>query len=110
MLAVAFVIAAAIVESGLGLYSFTICRTAVLICLVFYVNSKVYILSRRAHALRAPYLRRAHDWIRLVRMIVVASGFGTITVFAFIYPLTDLSTTDGKCRIGFPLKVKIPLL
>jgi len=41
MLAVAFVIAAAIVESGLGLYSFTICRTAVLICLVFYVSSKV---------------------------------------------------------------------
>lgn len=43
-------------------------------------------------------------------MIVVAFGFGTITVFAFIYPLTDLSTTDGKCRIGLPLKVLIPLL
>ncbi|XTI92068.1 hypothetical protein V2W45_1471720 [Cenococcum geophilum] len=100
MLAVAFVIAAAIVESGLGLCSFTICRTAILICLVFYVSSKVTI----AHVLRAPYLRRAHDWIWLARMIVVASGFGTIIVFAFIYPLTDLSTTDGKCRIGFPLK------
>lgn len=40
-LAVAFVIAATIVESGLGLYSFTIYRAAVLICLVFYVSSKV---------------------------------------------------------------------
>ncbi|OCK98041.1 uncharacterized protein K441DRAFT_740930, partial [Cenococcum geophilum 1.58] len=121
MLAVAFVIAAAIVESGLGLCSFTICRTAILICLVFYVSSKVTILLysngntyillvERAHVLRAPYLRRAHDWIWLARMIVVASGFGTIIVFAFIYPLTDLSTTDGKCRIGFPLKVTIPLL
>lgn len=74
------------------------------------IECSVYILSRRAHALRAPYLRRAHGWVRLARMIVVASGFGTITVFAFIYPLTDPSTTDGKCRIGFPLKVTIPLL
>jgi len=41
MPAVAFVIAVTIVESGLGLYSFTICRTAILICLVFYVSSKV---------------------------------------------------------------------
>jgi len=78
---------------------------------LLYSNGNRYIfLAERAHALRAPYLRRAHDWIRLARMIVVASGFGTITVFAFIYPLTDLSTTDGECRIGFQLKVTIPLL
>lgn len=43
MLAVAFVIAAAIVESGLELYSFTIHRTAIPICLVFYVSSKVTV-------------------------------------------------------------------
>lgn len=67
-------------------------------------------LVERAHALRAPYPRRAHDWIWLARMIVVASGFGTITVFAFIYPLTGLSTRDGKYRIDLPLKVTIPLL
>ncbi|OCL05032.1 hypothetical protein AOQ84DRAFT_414522 [Glonium stellatum] len=113
MLAIVFVIAAAIVESGLGLYTFAICRTAIFICLVFYVSSKVsmYIfLVERAHALRAPYLRRTHDWVWLAGMIVVASGFGTIAVFAFVYPLTDLATTDGKCHIGLPLKVTIPLL
>lgn len=43
MLAVAFVIAVAIVESELGLYSFTICRTTILICLVFYVSNKVTV-------------------------------------------------------------------
>lgn len=78
--------------------------------LLYYNGNRDIFLVERAHALRAPYLRRAHDWIWLARMIVVASGFGTITVFAFIYPLTDLSTTDGKCRIGLPLKVSIPLL
>lgn len=39
----AFVTAAAIVESGLELYSFTIHRTAIPICLVFYVSSKVTV-------------------------------------------------------------------
>ena len=78
--------------------------------LLYSNGNRDIFLVERAHALRIPYLRRAHDWIWLERMIVVASGFGTITVFAFIYPLTDLSTTDGKCRIGLPLKVSIPLL
>ena len=41
MLEIAFFIAAAIVESGPGLYSFTVCHTAILICLVFYVSGKV---------------------------------------------------------------------
>ncbi|OCK84811.1 hypothetical protein K432DRAFT_344472 [Lepidopterella palustris CBS 459.81] len=113
MLAIAFVISAAVVENGLGLSSFPICHTAIIICLVFYVGSKVtmYIfLAERAHAMRAPYLRRAHDWIWLAGMLMVGIGFGSIAVVAFTFPVANLSVMDGRCRIGLPLKVTIPLL
>jgi len=41
ILAAVFVISAAIVESGLGLSSRSVCHTAIMICLSFYVSSKV---------------------------------------------------------------------
>lgn len=41
ILAISFVTSAAVVESGLGLSSPTICHAAIIICLVFYVGGKV---------------------------------------------------------------------
>jgi hypothetical protein len=40
-LAICFVTSAAIVESGLSLSSPAICHSAIIICLAFYVGSKV---------------------------------------------------------------------
>ncbi len=67
-------------------------------------------LTERAHALRAPYLRRSRDWIWVLSMAVIALGFGSITVVAFMYPVVDISTIDGKCRIGLPIRATISLL
>lgn len=41
LLCLAFVFSAAIVESGLGLSNLSICYSAIIVCLVFYVGSKV---------------------------------------------------------------------
>ncbi|KAF2128343.1 hypothetical protein P153DRAFT_35240 [Dothidotthia symphoricarpi CBS 119687] len=109
----AFVLSAAVVESGLSLQTHSICRGAIILCLAFYVGSKciMYLfLVERAHALRAPYMHRTHDWLWMVGVLTIFGGFGTISVCGFIWPLSTISEVDGRCRIGLPQFITIPLL
>ncbi|KAF2811487.1 uncharacterized protein BDZ99DRAFT_384865 [Mytilinidion resinicola] len=112
-LAIAFVISVAVLEIGLGLSTAPVCRSAVITCLSFYVANKVImyvLLVERAHAMRSVYVSRRKDWIWLSGMLIVGIGFGTIAIVAFIWPISDMSEIDGKCRIGLPLKATVPLL
>ena len=89
------------------------CRAAIDLCLVFYVGGKVFLylfLVERAHQLYATKLPRNRDIIYLLGIAIVIFGFGVLAVFAFIKPVTSLSHVDGKCRIGLPLIITIPLL
>ena len=43
-------------------------------------------------------------------MLLLIIGFGAVSVTAFMWPNVVVSPLDGKCRIGQPLKVTIPLL
>ena len=89
------------------------CRAAIDVCLVFYVGGKVFLylfLVERAHQLVATKLPRNRDPIYLLGIAIVLFGFGVLAVFAFIHPVTSLSAIDGKCRIGLPLIITIPLL
>ncbi|KAF2490496.1 hypothetical protein BU16DRAFT_494556 [Lophium mytilinum] len=111
--AIAFVISAAVLETGLGLSTAPVCRSAIITCLIFYVGNKVtmYVfLVERAHAMRSVFVSRRKDWIWLGGMFIIGIGFGTIAIVAFIWPIADMSEIDGKCRIGLPLKVTAPLL
>ena len=67
-------------------------------------------LTERAHALRAPYCRRLSDVAWVTSMTIIVLGFGCIAVVSFIFPIAEISSRDGKCRIGLPLKLTIPLL
>ena len=90
-----------------------LCRAAIDVCLVFYVGGKVFLylfLVERAHQLVATKLPRLRDPIYLAGIAIVIFGFGVLAVFAFIHPVTSLSEIDGKCRIGLPLAITIPLL
>lgn len=64
----------------------------------------------RAHALRAPHKRRSDDGLWLAGILTIAAGFGSTAVTGFLWPVTDLSNTDGRCRIGLRRRVTIPLL
>ena len=89
------------------------CRAAIDVCLVFYVGGKVFLylfLVERSHQLVATKLPRHRDPIYLLGIAIVLFGFGVLAVFAFIHPVTSLSKIDGKCRIGLPLIITIPLL
>jgi hypothetical protein len=80
--------------------------------LVFYVGSKVLVqlfLVERAHAVRYRLKRRRHDWVWLASVAIIVLGFGTIAGVAFAYPFADIGD-DGKCRIGVPTKVTVPLI
>jgi hypothetical protein len=43
-------------------------------------------------------------------MAIVTLGFGTIAVLSFVFPVAEFSAIDGKCRIGLPFKITLPLL
>lgn len=43
-------------------------------------------------------------------MFTIATGFGSIAICGFLWPIADLSSVDGRCRIGLPRKVTVPLL
>ncbi|KAF2868532.1 hypothetical protein BDV95DRAFT_131276 [Massariosphaeria phaeospora] len=113
VMATAFVASSIIVESGLGMTSPSACPVAIFLCVSCYFSYKVIMymfLVERAHAVRAPYVRRWHDWIWVVAMLVITIGFGTIAVCAFLWPIADIASDEKVCRIGLPARVTIPLL
>ncbi|KAI8940790.1 hypothetical protein NX059_002054 [Plenodomus lindquistii] len=108
-----FVVSAAIVTVGLDLATLNICRGAVILCLAFYVGSKItlYIFFvERAHALRAPFMRRHHDLVWLFGMVAIAFGFGSTAIAGFIWPIADFNSSSRRCHIGLRRRVTIPLL
>ena len=110
---ICFIISVATLQFGYGVSSQRVCLASIMLCLVFYVVDKVIIylfLIERAHVVRCrQYARRSDRWY-LVNMAIVTLGFGTIAVLSFIFPVAEFSTVDGKCRIGLPFKITLPLL
>ena len=96
---------------GSDLTNDRLCRGAIYLCLVFYIGCKVTIyvfLVERAHMLRL--MRRLADKVFLIGIFILVCGFGPIAILAFKVPVASVSKVDGKCRIGLPLPVTIPLL
>jgi hypothetical protein len=110
---ICFIISVATLQFGYGVSSQRVCLASIMLCLVFYVVDKVIMylfLIERAHVVRCrQYLRRSDRWY-LFNTAIVALGFGTIAILSFIFPVAEFSTVDGKCRIGLPFKITLPLL
>jgi hypothetical protein len=109
---ICFIISAATLQFGYGVSTQRVCLASIMLCLVFYVVDKVIMylfLIERAHVVRCrQYVRRSDRWY-LANTAIVALGFGTIAVLSFIFPVAEFSP-DGKCRIGLPFKITLPLL
>src|SRR5271156_5336671 len=107
------IISVATLQFGYGVSSQRVCLASIMLCLVFYVVDKIIMylfLIERAHVVRCrQYVRRSDRWY-LVNTAIVALGFGTIAILSFIFPVAEFSTVDGKCRIGLPFKITLPLL
>ena len=113
ILALCFIVSAGILITGWDFVTEVLCRAAIDLCLVFYVGDKMILylfLVERTHQIRGPSCARLKDPTFLLSVFIVLGGFVIIAVFAFLYPVTSLSMIDGKCRIGLPFKVTLPLL
>lgn len=55
-------------------------------------------------------MKRSRDWIWLSGMTTISCGFGSIAICGFVWPIANLSQIDGRCRIGLPFRVTIPML
>jgi hypothetical protein len=110
---ICFIISVATLQFGYGVSSQSVCLASIMLCLVFYVVDKVIMylfLIERAHVVRCrQFVRRSDRWY-WVNTAIVVLGFGTIAVLSFIFPVAKFSAADGKCRIGLPFKITLPLL
>ncbi|KAF2158207.1 hypothetical protein K461DRAFT_290454 [Myriangium duriaei CBS 260.36] len=109
----AFVLSAAILLVGANLQYPPACSAAIYVCLVFYFLSKGLLqlfLVERAHTIRAHNKSRFHDPMWVVFIVVIALGFGTIMILAFIRPIAEVSRIDRICRISLPPYVAMPIL
>ncbi|PVH91767.1 hypothetical protein DM02DRAFT_702928 [Periconia macrospinosa] len=108
-----FVICTAVVASGQGLRTERLCYSAIIICILFYTGNKlaIYIfLLERARIVRAPFVPRRKDGVWIVSIVLICVGFGSITMLAYLTPVVELSRLDGRCRMGVPAKVSLPLM
>ncbi|KAI9752177.1 MAG: hypothetical protein M4579_005729 [Chaenotheca gracillima] len=113
LFATVFVISAVVMQYGFSLTTLRRCHNAIILCLVFYVGSKVTLyafLIERAYAIRSQRLRRFKDMGWIGGMLCLICGFGTISILAFVDPVYDLSEEDGRCHIGLPIKLTLSLL
>lgn len=63
----------------------------------------------RAHLVRAATHRRSRDGFWWAGMLIIFSGFGTISTFAFASPAYVKPSSSG-CMMGLPPSLLIPLL
>ncbi|MCJ1337499.1 hypothetical protein MMC09_002781 [Bachmanniomyces sp. S44760] len=108
---IASVFGISILIDGYDMTNEILCNTGIAMCLAFFVGQKVFLylfLVQRSHLIRGGDILR--DWYNLAGLAIVALGFGTIGCLTFVYPVASMSPIDGKCRIGLPNKVTIPLL
>ncbi|KAF1838986.1 hypothetical protein BDW02DRAFT_618021 [Decorospora gaudefroyi] len=112
-LSICFVVVSAVLLSGMGLEEARTCKEAIRMCLIFYAGSKVVMylfLVERAHAVRAPYLRRYRDPLWLWSTIGTVGILGGICVAGSVNPLYGISGEPGRCHIGLRRYAAIPLL
>ncbi|KAL0263759.1 hypothetical protein SLS55_002741 [Diplodia seriata] len=111
ILGIIFIVALAILSNGLGIRTYADCHAAIIMCLAFYMGSKLLLylfLVERAHVIRAPSTRRLSDKVWLTGMAIVCLGFGALSVVGFLWPVAKI--TDGQCRVGLLSRVTIPII
>lgn len=108
---ICFIIAVATLRFGYQIKSRRACLASIILCLVFYVVDKVILylfLIERIHIVRSRrYTRLTDNWY-MANIAILVLGFGSIAILSFLFPVAELS--DGKCRIGLPFKITLPLL
>ena len=108
---ICFIISVASLRFGYQVRTQRACFASIILCLVFYVVDKVIIylfLVERIHVVRSRRHSRLTDYWYMANLAIVILGFGSIAIFSFIFPIAEFA--DGKCHIGLPFRITLPLL
>jgi hypothetical protein len=95
---------------GVGIFNYKSCRSAVILCLVFYLGEKYVLylfLVERTHITRAVSRHRRADPIYLAGLSFVVVGFTAIGIWTFIPLLANYSSV---CHIGLHKPVAAAIL
>lgn len=108
-----FIITTAILFWAYGLNkSLPICTTAIYLCLVCYMSTKIFIyyfLVEKVYIVRSIKTPRLKSKLYLFNCFGMLLPYTVIVIFNFIYRIAYLND-DGVCIIGMKFKVLMPLI
>ncbi|KAF9696182.1 hypothetical protein EKO04_006067 [Ascochyta lentis] len=108
-----YIVVSAALVSGQGLYTYALCDAGTWVCLMFYIMIKgiVYIfLCERVHVVRAPFVCRSKDKVYLACVVPAMLMYTAISVNSYIYRVTAMHDSDGRCHFGIKSVASIPIL
>ncbi|KAF3005671.1 hypothetical protein E8E13_004559 [Curvularia kusanoi] len=108
---ICYIIVAAVLVSGQGLYTYELCAAGTWVCLMFYITAKGFVylfLCERVHIVRAPFVRRSKDKIYLACVVPAMIIFSAISINCLFQRITAMYDSDGRCHFGIGPKASIP--
>ncbi|KAI9157944.1 WD40 repeat-like protein [Paramyrothecium foliicola] len=107
-----FVVSIALINSvGINM-STTACQAGILVCLSFYLSSKIVVylfLVEKAHVVRGRGLSRRKDKVYLFNCFGMLLPYGGVAIANFIKRIGYIRE-DGMCIIGMERVVLLPLV
>ncbi|OIW27947.1 hypothetical protein CONLIGDRAFT_455527 [Coniochaeta ligniaria NRRL 30616] len=107
-----FVFATAIIQFGFGVdFSFPVCDSAILLCLLCYVSSKILVylfLVEKAYIIRGNLKPRLKSRVYIFNSIIMLGLYVGVAIVNFVFRITKMQ--DGQCVIGMQKQAMIPLI
>lgn len=110
---ICYIIVAAVLVSGQGLYTYELCNAGTWVCLMFYIMAKGFVyffLCERVHIVRAPFVRRSKDKVYLACVIPAMTLYLIISINSYFWRVTAMHDSDGRCHFGISSAASIPVL
>jgi hypothetical protein len=110
---ICYIIVAAALVSGQGLYTYQLCDAGTWVCLMFYIMAKGFVyffLCERVHIVRAPFVRRSKDKVYLACVIPAMTLYLIISINSYFWRVTAMHDSDGRCHFGISSAASIPVL
>ncbi|KAG4435768.1 hypothetical protein IFR05_008742 [Cadophora sp. M221] len=112
---IVFIFVTSILQHGFGLnLNMTICSSAILLCLVCYMSTKVvsliyYFLVEKVYIIRSVSTPRLKSKLYLFNCFGMLLPYVVCVILNFVYR-TAYFTEDGTCIIGMEMKAMMPLI
>lgn len=113
MTVICYIIVAAALVSGQGLYTYQLCNAGTWVCLMFYIMAKGFVyffLCERVHIVRAPFVPRSKDKVYLACVIPAMTLYLIISINSYFWRVTAMHDSDGRCHFGISSAASIPVL